>query len=118
MGGEPSRARFTFAALLALCSVLAALRCDADDRFPPYDNTAEVQAYYKSKPDFFRFKTPADLPTDLKWENGGDLPEMGDPDAKKRSIVKMPVTSCSTTTGLMSQGGPPALPWPHKSAIM
>ncbi len=26
MGGEPSRARFTFAALLALCSVLAALR--------------------------------------------------------------------------------------------
>jgi microcin C transport system substrate-binding protein len=97
MGGEPNRARFTFAALLALCSVLAALRCDADDRFPPYDNTAEVQAYYKSKPDFFRFKMPADLPTDLKWENGGDLPEMGDPDAKKGGVFHDQIDSFPAT---------------------
>ncbi len=54
-----------------------------DDRFPPYDNTEEVKAFWKSKPDFFQWKTPADLPSDLKWENGGDLPEMGDPAAKK-----------------------------------
>lgn len=54
-----------------------------DDRFPPYDNTEEVKAFWKSKPDFFQWKTPADLPNDLKWENGGDLPEMGDPAAKK-----------------------------------
>lgn len=56
----------------------------ADDRFPPYDNTSEVQAFWKSQPDFFQWKTPSDLPKDLKWENGGDdLPEMGDPAAKK-----------------------------------
>jgi microcin C transport system substrate-binding protein len=55
----------------------------ADDRFPPYDNTAEVEAFWKSKPDFFQWKTLADLPQDLSWQNGDALPEMGDPAAKK-----------------------------------
>jgi microcin C transport system substrate-binding protein len=54
-----------------------------DDRFPPYDNTAEVEAFWKSKPEFFQWKTPADLPADLKWENGAAVPEFGDPAAKK-----------------------------------
>lgn len=94
---EPNRTRSTFAALLTLCSWLTVLPCEADDRFPPYDNTAEVQAYYKSKPDFFRFKTPADLPADLKWENGGDLPEMGDPDAKKGGVFHDQIDSFPAT---------------------
>jgi len=71
---------------LALCSLLSALcSCSESDdtRFPPYDNTDEVQAYWKSKPEFFKWKTIADLPTDLKWENGADVPEFGDPAAKK-----------------------------------
>lgn len=54
-----------------------------DDRFPPYDNTAEVEAEYKAKPDLYRFKTIADLPANLKWETGTDYPDMGDPAAKK-----------------------------------
>ncbi|MEM8768815.1 MAG: extracellular solute-binding protein [Pseudomonadota bacterium] len=32
---------------------------------------------------FFQFKTAADIPADLLWENGLDLPELGSPDAKK-----------------------------------
>ncbi len=32
---------------------------------------------------FFQFRTPADLPPDLVWENGGDLPDLGSPDAAK-----------------------------------
>ena len=32
---------------------------------------------------FFQFKTPADVPDDLVWENGADLPEFASPDAKK-----------------------------------
>lgn len=55
----------------------------ADDRFPPYDNTEEVKAFWAAKPQFFQWKTPADLSQDLKWETGEGLPEMGDPDAKK-----------------------------------
>jgi microcin C transport system substrate-binding protein len=54
-----------------------------DDRFPPYDNTAEVEAFWKSKPEFFQFKTLADLPKNLQWETGEQLPELGDPAAKK-----------------------------------
>lgn len=34
-------------------------------------------------PKFFEFKTPADLPSDLEWEDGMDLPEIGSPEAKK-----------------------------------
>jgi microcin C transport system substrate-binding protein len=47
------------------------------------DNTQEVNEYYASKPDFFSFKTLADLPVDLVWENGSSLPEVGSPKAKK-----------------------------------
>ena len=47
------------------------------------DNTAEVQAYYASKPEFFTFATPEDLPEDLVWEDGAAVPELGSPDARK-----------------------------------
>ena len=47
------------------------------------DNSAEVKAYYDSNPDFFRFKTIADLPINLAWEDGNTLSEMGSPEAKK-----------------------------------
>jgi microcin C transport system substrate-binding protein len=47
------------------------------------DNTAEVEAYYAANPDFFGFKTLADLPTHLTWENAAHLPEVGSPDAIK-----------------------------------
>jgi microcin C transport system substrate-binding protein len=71
---------------VALCSLPFALgSCSKSevDRFPPYDNTAEVEAFWKSKPQFFQWKTLADLPPDLKWENGENVPEFGDPNAKK-----------------------------------
>ena len=71
----------SFLALAALC--LVGCSGSQDDRFPPYDNTAEVEAHWKSKPEFFQWKTPADIPADLKWENGADVPEFGDPEAKK-----------------------------------
>ena len=34
-------------------------------------------------PKFFQFKTMADMPTDLEWEDGSDLPDIGSPEAKK-----------------------------------
>lgn len=56
---------------------------DSSDEFPAHDNTEEVNAYYASKPDFFSFKSLADLPTDLAWKNGDQLPEVGSPNALK-----------------------------------
>ena len=50
---------------------------------PAPDVTAEMQAFYDDNPEFFSFKTLADLPADLVWENGGDLPDIGSPEAKK-----------------------------------
>jgi microcin C transport system substrate-binding protein len=77
------------------------------------DNTAEVQEYYKTKvsippavreafergeitqeeldkrsaagefPKFFHYATPQDIPADLVWEDGSDLPEFASPEAKK-----------------------------------
>ncbi len=81
----PSWARALACGLLAACLGLFLSACSesTDDRFPPYDNTAEVEAFWKSKPELFQWKTPADLPTDLKWETGADVPEFGDPAAKK-----------------------------------
>ena len=32
---------------------------------------------------FFQFRTPADVPAGLDWEDGSDLPDIGSPDAKK-----------------------------------
>jgi microcin C transport system substrate-binding protein len=47
------------------------------------DNSQEIVDYYAQYPDFFRFRTPADLPADLTWESGNDLPDIGSPDAQK-----------------------------------
>ncbi|MBT4160956.1 MAG: ABC transporter substrate-binding protein [Gammaproteobacteria bacterium] len=75
---------------LALLLLIAACGGPSDDAdqadFAALDNTAEVEAYYAEKPDFFSFKTLADLPTDLTWQNGEHLPEMGSPEAKKGGI--------------------------------
>lgn len=73
--------------LLAFPAVLAAAAllggCGGKEEKAVIDNTEEVKAYYASKPDFFIFKTPADLPPDLVWEDGADLPEIGSPNAKR-----------------------------------
>ncbi len=47
------------------------------------DNTQEVNDYYASHPDFFSFKTLADLPADLTWQDGNHLPDLGSDEAVK-----------------------------------
>ncbi|MGJ3242395.1 MAG: extracellular solute-binding protein [Opitutales bacterium] len=41
----------------------------------------EMEAHFEEHSDFFKFKTPEDIPADLTWEDGMDLPELGSPDA-------------------------------------
>jgi len=43
----------------------------------------EATAYYQAHPDFFHFATPADLPADLVWHDGHDVPEFAAPEAKR-----------------------------------
>ncbi len=47
------------------------------------DITAEKLAYYRDNPDFFRFRSIEDLPADLEWQDGSELPDLGSPEAKK-----------------------------------
>ncbi|PLW83719.1 ABC transporter substrate-binding protein [Kineobactrum sediminis] len=47
------------------------------------DVSAEVEAFYAANPEFFGFKTLADVPVDLNWEAGEGLPEIGSPEARK-----------------------------------
>jgi microcin C transport system substrate-binding protein len=44
---------------------------------------ADLARTLKEQGDFYVFKGPADMPADLKWENGSDLPEFADVNAKK-----------------------------------
>lgn len=83
--------------LLPALAVLFLVACGRNEPFPPYDCTADVAAHYKKRADFFEFKTPADLPSGLEWKNGGDLPEIGDPRAKKGGTLHTFTTSFPST---------------------
>lgn len=71
--------------------------CGRPAPLAPYDNTAEVQAYYDSRPDFFTFATPDDIPGDLVWENGMDQPEIGDDNAKKGGVMNLTISAYPPT---------------------
>jgi len=76
----------TASALGIVCSIVLTVGCGSDeraDRLPFVDNTAEVNQYYLDNPEFFSFKGIADLPQDLTWEDGSELPELGSSDARK-----------------------------------
>jgi len=62
--------------------------CGKTETVEAYDNTEEVQAHYAANPEFFKFKTIADLPQNLEWEDGMDLPEIGSPAAVKGGTVR------------------------------
>ena len=72
---------FVLTALIAACGGPSEEAEQAD--FEAVDNTAEVEAYYAERPEFFSFRTLTDLPADLTWQNGAHLPEIGSPDATK-----------------------------------
>lgn len=93
--------------LLATSALLASCVPDrgSDDRFPPYDNTAEVEAEWKAKPQIYRFKTPADIPADLKWENGADYPELGSPHAKKGGGIHIDMPDFPPTLRFLGPDG-------------
>ncbi len=69
--------------LVLLATVLAACGGDEQEVAEDRDNTQEVQDYYADNPEFFTFSSTEDIPGDLDWENGMDLPDLGSPEAEK-----------------------------------
>ena len=74
-------------ALLACATVLAACGGESSSPATPADATADisadVQAWYAARPELISFRTPADIPADLVWEDGMALPDIGSPEATK-----------------------------------
>lgn len=80
--------RFRPAVAAAACALLPAGCGDAPDADaqPSPDRSADhsaIAAYYAERPAFFGFKTLADLPPDLTWQDGSELPDLGSADAVK-----------------------------------
>src|SRR3954469_23967550 len=80
---------------LLLTSMLASLlaSCGGKKESTNADITPEVMKFYAETKNekgeaFFITKTIADLPKDLKWEDGSDQQEFGSPDAKKGGTYK------------------------------
>jgi microcin C transport system substrate-binding protein len=75
---------YKYLTLLSLTALLTACGGDSDvAELEVIDNTEEVNAYYAAKPEFFSFKSLADIPADLTWENGSYLPDIGSDKAVK-----------------------------------
>ncbi len=50
---------------------------------------------------FFQFKTPADIPSDLTWEDGSDLPDLGSPEATKGGTLYLSLSDFPRTLRLV-----------------
>jgi len=83
--------KMTRLSLTLTCVSVLLMSCGgADEALEPIeviDNTQEVNEYYASKPDFFSFKTLADLPTNLEWQNGSHLADIGSDKAVKGGTI-------------------------------
>ncbi|HEY2573480.1 MAG TPA: extracellular solute-binding protein [Verrucomicrobiaceae bacterium] len=78
----------TLPAALALAAIMLLPTCGGKKESSAQDVTAEVQKFYKEAKNrnggqVFFFKSMADLPADLKWEDGAEQEEFGAPEAKK-----------------------------------
>ncbi|MCF7785247.1 MAG: extracellular solute-binding protein [Prosthecobacter sp.] len=56
-------------------------------------------------PEYFTFAKPEDIPTDLKWENGMDEPEIGDANAKKGGTMRQYILSFPPTLRILGENG-------------
>lgn len=89
------KTRFSLRFLLALIVVTVLVGCGGDSdqagNGEELDNTQDVLDFYADHPDLFTFATPDDIPADLVWEDGMDLPDLGSPDAKKGGTFNFPI---------------------------
>ena len=80
--------RLYLLALPACLGVLGLTGCSKKEVEAVRDNTAEVEAFYKAHADFFTFAKPADLPANLEWKDGHEVPEFAAPEAKRGGTLQ------------------------------
>ena len=89
----------------ALLVVTAALIAGCDQSEEPledvYDNSAEVEAFYRDNPGRFVFSTLDNLPGNLDWQDGAGLTPIGDPRAKRGGHLKLRLGSMQQTLRML-----------------
>lgn len=83
-------------------SAQIAKESDAEKKAGLQSDLTKVRERLK-KPEYFTFATPADVPADLKWENGMDEPEIGDPKAKKGGTLRDYILSFPPTLRVLGE---------------
>lgn len=61
---------------------------DSASRFEPYDNAQDIAEHFAKHADFFRFLSLGELPAELPWEDGLQLPEFSSPKAQKGGTLR------------------------------
>lgn len=86
---HPPPRRPRTAARLALAFALLLAGCGApEEKSLSYPRERvplpqEAVEFFQSDPGFFVMASPSDLPADLVWQDGADVPEVGSPEARK-----------------------------------
>ncbi|HXA80843.1 MAG TPA: extracellular solute-binding protein [Opitutaceae bacterium] len=83
MTASPAPHRVLKLSLVAALTLTLVSGCAKKETVATRDIGPEAEAYYKAHPDVFHFATPADLPKDLIWHDGHDVPEFSAPEAKR-----------------------------------
>jgi microcin C transport system substrate-binding protein len=73
--------------IAALAVVLVSSCAKKETAVATRDIGPEAEAFYKSHSEAFHFATLADLPKDLVWHDGSDVPEFSSPDAKRGGML-------------------------------
>ncbi len=80
---HPLRLRPLALALASLGALLLVSGCGKKKAAVERNVVPVADAYYKANPKFFIFAKPSDLPKNLVWHDGHDVPTFADADAKR-----------------------------------
>ncbi|MEX0326331.1 MAG: ABC transporter substrate-binding protein [Puniceicoccaceae bacterium] len=81
-----------------------------------YDNTEEVDTYYRDNPDRFVFASSEDIPGYLPWQDGNDLTPFGDPRAERGGRLNLRLARMQPTLRIMGPDANGSLRGPLWSA--
>jgi microcin C transport system substrate-binding protein len=80
-----------------ICALAGCDTASLDDPSTAYDNTEEVEAYYRDHPERFVFSSPEEIPDNLSWQDGSELPTFGDPRAQRGGELKLRLRTMQQT---------------------
>lgn len=103
-----------------LCSILLFAGCGKGktSQFPPCDNTAEVEQFYRDHPERFTQATISDLPTGLEWQDGSGMSPFGDSRATRGGHLRLRLNSMQQTLRVVGPDANGTLRGPLWSANM